>query len=178
MRLAIGVVLVLAMATAGAAQTTHPTTQPSSGARDALKSVSAEQMMEQLLKPATNPARPLGPLPDSPATDKTSGRGAVKPDAPTVSTMREGTYIIDRIGRLTHTDDGKAEFTFESDGKAMKDPPLIILPNIKLSQIEDMVAATDRDLKFRVTGMVTEYRGRNYLLLEKVTAPPDVTLQF
>ncbi len=91
----------------------------------------------------------------------------------------EGTFIFDRVGRLTHNADGtQAEFTFESDGKAMKDPPVIILPNLKLMTMEDVVKATNRDLRFRVTGMLTEYRGHNYLLLEKVLVPPETTQQF
>ena len=58
--------------------------------------------------------------------------------------------------------------TFEADGKALKDPPVVVLPNLKLQLMEDQIKQTNRDLKFRVTGMVTEYRGRNYVLLDKV----------
>ena len=147
------------------AQTTRPTTQP---AQDSLKGMSADQMLGQMLKPTTNPARPLPPVADRPVQDKSSGSGAVKPDAPPVNVLREGTFIVDRLCRLTHTDTGQAELTFESDGKALRDPPILILPNLKLMQMEDGIAVSSADLKFRVTGMVTEYRGRNYVLLEKV----------
>jgi hypothetical protein len=44
--------------------------------------------------------------------------------------------------------------------------------------MEDAVRSSSRDLRFRVTGMITEYRGRNYILLEKVTVIPDATQQF
>jgi hypothetical protein len=44
--------------------------------------------------------------------------------------------------------------------------------------MEDAVKSTNRDLRFRVTGMLTEYRGRNYLLLEKVLVPPEGNAQF
>jgi hypothetical protein len=30
-------------------------------------------------------------------------------------------------------------------------------------------------LHFRITGMVTEYKGRNYVLLDKVVVVPDST---
>jgi len=86
--------------------------------------------------------------------------------------------IVDRLGRVSHTENGQAEFTFESDGKALRDPPMLLMPNLMLNQIEDQITAWNRDLKLRVTGVVYEYKGRNYLLLEKVIVPLDVTQQF
>ena len=51
---------------------------------------------------------------------------------------------------------------------------MIILPNMRLTMMENAIAQQNRDLKFRVTGMVTEYHGRNYILLEKVSVmTPD-----
>ena len=55
---------------------------------------------------------------------------------------------------------------------------MLILPNLKLMSMESAVTSADRDLRFRVTGMVTEYRGRNYVLLEKVVVVPDAMQQF
>jgi hypothetical protein len=42
------------------------------------------------------------------------------------------------------------------------------LPNLKLMIMEDVARGNTREPRFRVSGVVTEYRGRNYLLLEKV----------
>lgn len=167
MRLEVILSAILLTCGAGLAQTTRPTTRPAD-AQDSLKGLSADQMFDRMLKPATNPATPPPPLPDRPVQDKGSGSGAVKPDATPVSVRREGTFIFDRLCRLTHADNGQAELTFESDGKALRDPPVFIVPNLKLMQMEDGIAASGADLKFRVTGMLTEYRGRNYILLEKV----------
>ena len=156
--------------------TTRPATQP---ATQPAQTLTAEQMLSQLLRPRATPGRPLAPTTGPAAYDKTSGRGAVAPGAPVVSVLREGTFIVDRVGRLTRTTDGsQAEFTFEADGKALKDPPMLILPNLKLVVMENVAGPDSRDLRFRVTGMVTEYHGRNYLLLEKVVVVPDVLQQF
>jgi hypothetical protein len=93
--------------------------------------------------------------------------------------MREGSYVVDRVGRLNKTSDGQQwEVSFEADGRTMKDPPMLILPNLKLAQMEQAVTAASRDVRFRITGMVTEYKGKNYLLLEKVLAIPEQTQQF
>ncbi|MFT3785562.1 MAG: hypothetical protein QM770_05285 [Tepidisphaeraceae bacterium] len=86
--------------------------------------------------------------------------------------MREGTYRVDRVGRLTRADSGW-EFTFESDGKALQDPPVRLLPNLKLQQMEDDLTNANRDLRFQITGMLTEYRGKNYILIEKVIVLSD-----
>jgi hypothetical protein len=120
---------------------------------------------------------------EPPATDRTSGDGATRPNAPVLPVKREGTPIVNRLGRLTVSAGAagapaQAEFTFEADGQALRDPPMVILPNLRLMMMEDHVRAASRDLRFRVSGVVTEYRGRNYLLLEKVTVPSDNTQQF
>lgn len=177
MKFVIALCILLACGVTILAQATRPTTVPSSD-RDTLKSLPADQVMDQLLRPTTNPTRPLGPLSDKPVQDKSSGSGAVKPDAPSVNLLREGTYIFDRAGRLSHNQQGQAEITFDSDGKALHDPPLIILPNQTLMRMEDAVTGTSRDLRFRVTGMITEYRGRNYILLDKVHVIEDTVQQF
>jgi hypothetical protein len=137
------------------------TTQPVEPARDVLN---------DMLRPTgQTSARPLQPAGGTPAVDATSGSGAVAPGAPQLNVMREGSYIVDRVGRLTKSSEGQGwEFAFEADGQALKDPPVVVLPNLKLMLMEDQLKETRRDLKFRVTGMVTEYRGRNYVLLEKV----------
>ena len=153
---------------------TKPSTQP---AKPDPKSLTSDQMLGQMLKPATpSQPKPLQPLVDAPGTDKTSGPGAVKPNAPAIATLREGTYIIDRVGRLEKTPDGsQTQFVFEADGKSLREPPLIIVPNLKLMMMENAVTGATRDLKFRVSGMITEYKGRNYVLLEKVFVVPDPT---
>ena len=177
MKLAIAVAFVLFTSVTGFAQTTRPTTQPT-GPAGSSKSLSADQMLDQMLKPTSNQSRPLEPIADKAMTDAGGGAGAVKPDAPATSLHREGTFVVDSLVRLTHNKNNQAEVTFESDGKTLKDPPMIILPNLRLMQMEESVSSSNRDLKFRVTGMVTEYRGRNYLLLEKALVVPDITQQF
>lgn len=144
--------------------------------------MSTDELLSQMLKaPQQAGNRPLTPLP-SPSVggaDRTSGAGAVAPSAPVVNVLREGTFLVDRTGRLSRSSDGsQAEFTFESDGTSLQDPPVVIVPNLKLMQMEDAVANNPRDLRFRVSGSVTEYRGRNYILLEKVVVVPEILDKF
>ncbi len=140
---------------------------------------SADEVLGKMLKPRLSGRERELNITDPPLPDRTSGKAAVMPNAPVVQVMREGTPIVNRVGRLTFSADGtQAELTFESDGQRLQDPPLILLPNLKLMAMEDHVRAASRDLRFRVSGVVTEYRGRNYLLLEKATVIQDVTQQY
>jgi len=170
-RLTIAIALVTS--TLVLAQATQPTTRPTE------RVLPADQMLNQMLRPNAGPvARPLQPVTQGPAIDATSGGAAVAPGAPSVQVLREGTFIVDRTGRLSRGADGQTwELTFDSDGRAMRDPPLVVLPNLKLMAMEDATKAQSRDLRFRVTGMVTEYGGRNYILLEKVVVVPDAVQQ-
>jgi hypothetical protein len=163
--------------------TTRPAAKPATATTKPAKELSAEEMLSQMLKPAERSGnRPLAPLPEasSGGPDRTSGAGAVAPAAPVVNVLREGTFLVDRIGRLSRGRDGSdAEFVFDADGTALQDPPVIIIPNLKLQQMEDAATSnTVRDLRFRVSGMLTEYRGRNYILLEKVVVVPEILDKF
>lgn len=132
---------------------TSPSTQPSAG-----------DVLDRLLGP--DPAG--GPTPLQPTRPRNA------PAATSGAVIREGSYIVDRTGRLTRSPDGQSwMFAFESEGRSLQEPPLQLLPNLKLMAIEDAARVSGRDLRYRVSGMVTEYRGRNYLLLEKVIVLQD-----
>src|SRR4051812_11278911 len=152
-------VLPLLIAGSALAQTTRPTTRP-------VEPPNPDLMLRQLLSPSRPNAKPLEPVNFPPEPDQTS-KMAVSPKVQAQNLVREGSYIIDRVARLTRTPEGQSEVTLEADGFALKDPPMIILPNLKLTAMETMVKNTSRDLRFQVSGMVTEYNGRNYILLEQ-----------
>jgi hypothetical protein len=158
-------VLFFALTSIAGAQTTQP--------------ASADQQMNNLLTPPPGSGQALPPRAGGPAVDTTTGKGAVAPDAPVLHVVREGTHIIKRTGRLNHSADGQtASLTFDSDGKAMADPPMIILPNLTLQSMEAAVASRTADVHFRVSGTVTEYKGRNYILLDSAVVMADVETKF
>lgn len=170
-RVAMSTVVVAAViGAAGTPVSGGPATQPATRP----SAVPADQLLNQMLRPNEAAARPLQPQPESNPRDITSDRGAMAPNAPSVPLLREGTFVMDRTGRLTKNGDGgQSEFVFEADGRTLRDPPMVILPNLKLQTMEDAVKSANRDLRFRVTGVVTEYRGRNAVLIEKVVVVPD-----
>ena len=142
----------------------------------------ADAVLDRLLdqpRPATDPAtspasdRTLSPGGFAGATDASSGNGAdaIAPDTAPQKLVREGTYVVDRVGFARRGTDGQGvEFVFASDGTTATsagDPPMVLVPNLNLMALES-AAASEPDRRFRVTGRVTEYRGRNHLLLDKV----------
>jgi hypothetical protein len=144
----------------------------------------AEQMLSAML--AADGPSPSAPPPSTrPQNDLTSGSGALPPKAPLLATLPEQSQIFDRVCRLSLGAEGVAstgdpqqeQLTLEADGAALQDPPLIVLPNLKLTALES-AAGDHHDTRFRVTGMVTEYRGRNYILLQKVVVMADSDRQF
>jgi hypothetical protein len=155
-------------------QTTRPSAQTAPATRPSDRY--ADEMLREMLQSPGSEARPLRPVTDLlPAVDLTSGTGAVAPFATTRPVRREGTMLLDRIGRLTRLADGRGfEFTLDSDGRALADPPLLLLPNRELMRLEDSVLSSYRDQKVRVSGEMTEYRGRNYLLLQRWSVVPDI----
>lgn len=169
MRFLSAATLLLAFSSFAFAQTTQPTTRPATQPA----TVDPNAMLNQLLTPSRPTLKPLQPLPDAPTVDRTSGGNAVAPKAPSLRLIREGTYRFDRAGRLIKTPDGQAEFIFDADGQAMQDPPMVILPNLTLMGMESQIKSLGRDLRFRITGMITEYRDRNYILLDKAVVIPE-----
>lgn len=172
-------------------QTTQPAATgsgqaASTGPADTSASTQAltpDQVLQQMLSPnGSDKNAPILPEPAPSsiiAPDATSGTGALAPHAPAVNLIREGTDLIDRVGRLQRSEDGEqVQFVFDSDGRTLRDPPVIILPNLRLMSMEDAAKAAGRDLRFRITGTVTEYRGRNYILLDKAVVVQDKDQEF
>ena len=143
----------------GPAPVVPPPVAPATGA-------DAEAVLNALLPP--RPAEPLLPTPKEPRTFDVQ---PVAPGPGSVALLREGKSIVDRLGRLTKQPDGQQQFEFVSDGKGLGEPPVLALQNLNLMQMEDALKKASGHLRFRITGEVTEYNGRNYILIKKFVIP-------
>ncbi len=173
---ALGALLAMAagVGASSTAQDTRPSTQsspPTTSDTDP-----ADAILDRLLGPtvpSTGPSTAPATAPDlSGQFDATSGNGpqAVAPDTKPQRLLREGTFVIDRTGRVRQTDAGDLDFIFTADGsnrEAAANPPMRLVANLNLMAIESALRS-DPNRRFRITGRVTEYRGRNHLILEKV----------
>lgn len=104
--------------------------------------------------PTTRPSSVLEPVKE----------GTTQPAAPEAQ-YREGTFLVEQMGQLTHNKKGEAIFTFEKAGRTQQ---LTLMANSNLARMEDAAASAGGSQEFEVTGMMTEYKGKNYLLVDRV----------
>lgn len=84
---------------------------------------------------------------------------------------REGSYIWNRLGRLIHDPrSGAWLFAFAANRHTRESPTIMLLPCHWLSVMQRLDKAQGATKAFRISGRVTEYKGRNYLLLTYVQA--------
>jgi len=83
--------------------------------------------------------------------------------------LREGVKLVNQIGELRYHGDGVA---FYPDGETHS---LQLLENLALERVSHDLDQTHR--KWSVTGVVTEYKGSNFLLLQRAVlkARPSTT---
>jgi hypothetical protein len=123
----------------------------------------AEQMLNDMLKPSAAPTPPAT-QPDAQVVVEPNG---YKPPPAAPQLLREGSNVISRSGHLRKNSDGPYP-TIVFDPKSGEAPlaPMYVLPNLQRMSMEDAASATQADLRFTVSGTVTEYKGKNYILLE------------
>jgi hypothetical protein len=99
--------------------------------------------------------------PRTPAGDRRSSRRSSSPGL-----LPEDKRLVDREGRVIR-EGADTVFVFDNG-----DTPIVLLPNRKLQRIEVLSDYGRKPMRFRISGRVTEYRGRNYLLASKVVIIP------
>ena len=80
--------------------------------------------------------------------------------------LREGSFIWNRAGRLLFNQPlHEWIFVFQADGPGLSEPPLVLLPCRLLQRMETRSARVGTEIKFRVSGKITQFKGRNYLFI-------------
>ncbi len=82
--------------------------------------------------------------------------------------VREGKKLVNREGRVDRRGE-RTYFIFDSG-----DPPMILLPNKKLQRMEDLCEYGEKPMRFRISGIVTQYRNRNYVTMTKMVVIPKM----
>lgn len=138
-----------------------PTTLPVPTTLLSPTTLPALQILDRMLQSRPDAGRPLSPGDAPPATEQPFVR-------------KEGDLLRLRVGRLVRSQDPNAwYFNYEADGKTLQDPPMEILPNTNLSAMEATLKKSNRDVRFRITGVTTLYNGHNYILIEHAVVIPD-----
>lgn len=136
-------------------------TQPKAATRPLEKGPSSAHLMRALLNeknPTPVIVTPRGTEPDA------SGVSSVAPRAkrPTITPATRN-IIVDRLVTIQPAGVGKwCDATFEADN-TLREPPARLLP----CRMLNWVAKVRRSDRLRITGEITSYKGRRFLLLRK-----------
>ena len=146
------------------AATPRASTLPS--AASVLQGILRDKPAEESLAPSQDQGSPIAqPVIAGVATESTARRPAA----------RGIRSIIGRAGSRGIEKTGVMIFVFDSDGKQMTDPPMGVIPCRYLRALmEDKSDHGSTAVKFRISGEITEYRGKNYLYPKLVQVVQDL----
>jgi hypothetical protein len=106
---------------------------------------------------------------DRPVVVRAEDSSGTNRRAPARRLLREGTFLSDRQGWLRPVGAERWAMLFDGvtdpdTGSTVIDPPMAVLPCLKLMEMRRIVEARPETVTFRVSGRVLVYKGRNYLL--------------
>ncbi len=90
-------------------------------------------------------------------------------DATATSESPDGTLILSRRGRLLRGRYGAWVFVFDADAWGQGDAPAVLLPSPMLSQLVQQGQLKDYRTPIHLSGSLSTYRGRRFLLPTAVT---------
>ncbi|MGH7131874.1 MAG: hypothetical protein ACREJO_08020 [Phycisphaerales bacterium] len=122
-------------------------------------------------------ARPVLAVPaPGAAPAPTHSTGPSIPTVPPEKLLREGSMITSRRGRMIRQPDGDWALTFDADAAGKSEPALLLLPCMNLQAMERVAERGGEAATMSVSGIVTTYKSRNYLLptMYMVNRPSDI----
>ena len=132
----------------------------------------AERMLNEMLNPAPTAVPPT----TRPGQAQVLEPSGYVPKSNNSQLLREGTDVIARAGHLKKSPEGRYPlFVFDQQPNLSPIQPMLVLPNLQLMSMEDAASETRQNLKFTVSGIITEYRAKNYILLEP--GPDEINRQ-
>ncbi len=83
--------------------------------------------------------------------------------------FQQDSVLADRTALLVRQDDGGLVFILDAFGRNTAEVPLRLLPCEALELTEQRQSAELEPVRFKIAGIMTKYKGDNYLLLQKAT---------
>ncbi len=123
-----------------------------------------QEVMEKLKTRRLEPAK----LPDDDTGRETEPIVQPQPTAKKASqTLQQDTILANRTVFLTRQDDGQLVFLLDALGRSAPKISLRLLPCEALELTERRQSAELEQPRFKIAGIVTEYKGNQYLLLQR-----------
>ena len=124
-----------------------------------------QEIIEKLRVRRENPSTPLRVKKE---TRPFMPSGDEAPDAQRYTQSYDSVFV-DRTALLVEQDDGRLVFVPDALGRNVQKLSLHLLPCAALELTELKQAAEPDKVRFKIAGIMTKYKGKNYLLLEKAT---------
>lgn len=153
-------------ATTAQAPSETPTSQPVEAQATLRKPVQAE-ILRSLLGRQEHP-KPIRPQVPADGDAEDGQALGIGPDGQAL--LLDGTYLTERPGRLVH-EGGRPKFVLQTEDGSRPSRTLELLPNQLLEALEREAEAGFTE--FIVSGEVTRYNERNFLLLRKILRRVD-----
>lgn len=165
----MGLLMFFGSAQAGSAQTTtRPAPLAVAPARRAPEYAATARVPESLLNQQAGSVIVLPSEPGEADEDRAQlSGGALARLQPEPQRLPEGYLVARRPARLERQEDGWVVHLAPVE-KLPDVPPLSVLPNRRLEVLESVLGEMKELPRFQVTGRVTEFRGRNYFLIENL----------
>lgn len=126
---------------------------------DDIEPPAAPGSAEAILRDLDRAVGPVVHSPRNPAADADDANGGAENRL-----AAPGTMVQWRHGWLVREPGGAWSFVFAADASGLGDPPMILLPCRMLEDLERHAMRSSPDQPLLVSGRVTRYHGRNYLL--------------
>jgi hypothetical protein len=83
--------------------------------------------------------------------------------------LEKDSILADRTAFLSKQDDGQIVFVLDAFGRNVRPVSLRLLPCEVLELTELRQSAVPEPVRFKIAGILTKYKGKNYLLPQKAT---------
>jgi len=83
------------------------------------------------------------------------------------SQLKQDSILADRTALLSTNDDGQPVFVLDAIGRNLQQTPFRLLPCQALEYAQHKQSQEPDQLRFKIAGIVTNYKGQNFLLLQR-----------
>jgi hypothetical protein len=130
-----------------------------------------EEIIKKLRARRERPTVSKQTIPDSNEASAGKSQPAKKEKLPDVQSyaLNTDSVYVDRTGFIVKKDDGQFVFVPDALGRNVQNLSFYLLPCTILELNELKQAAEPDKMRFKIAGIITKYKGDNYLLLEKAT---------
>jgi len=118
------------------------------------------EILEKLKKSRITPSEGPGLIPKA---QKQVGDSVKK------AQLQKDSILADRTAFLSEQDDGRLVFVLDAFGRNVRPVSLRLLPCEVLELAEQRQSAVPDPVRFKIAGIMTKYKGKNYLLPQKAT---------